>query len=150
MIWVPIFSNCISIVSDGNFRGMEHSNLCETYSNQNSRLWVLYKTPSIYDNTKNNSLKKRKKTLQVTEAIQAVLLAEVQQHMKTLRKTPVDSEPVSVAENGDYEMTQILPKTEWAKEPELQCITDTLPLQSKCKIYWYALSSELFLLLRTF
>lgn len=39
---------------------MEHSNLCETYSNQNSRLWVLYKTPSIYDNTKNNSLKKRK------------------------------------------------------------------------------------------
>uniref|UniRef100_A0A8C9DYD8 WD repeat domain 72 n=1 Tax=Phocoena sinus TaxID=42100 RepID=A0A8C9DYD8_PHOSS len=69
-------------------------------------------------------------SVQVTEAIQAVLLAEVQQHMKTLTKTPVDSEPVSVAENGDYEMTQILPKTEWAKEPELQCITDTLPLQT--------------------
>ncbi|KAB1277955.1 WD repeat-containing protein 72 [Camelus dromedarius] len=97
------------------------------------RLWVLCKIPSIYDNTKNNSLKK--KTLQVTEAIQAVLLAEVQQHMKTLRKTPVNSEAVSLAENGDYEMMQILPRMEWAKEPELQCITDTLPLKSKCKIY---------------
>uniref|UniRef100_A0A8C0CI43 WD repeat domain 72 n=1 Tax=Balaenoptera musculus TaxID=9771 RepID=A0A8C0CI43_BALMU len=69
-------------------------------------------------------------SVQVTEAIQAVLLAEVQQHMKTFRKTPVNSEPVLVAENGDYEMTQILPKMEWAKEPELQCITDTLSLQT--------------------
>ncbi|EPY73078.1 hypothetical protein CB1_045784001 [Camelus ferus] len=67
----------------------------------------------------------------VTEAIQAVLLAEVQQHMKTLRKTPVNSEAVSLAENGDYEMMQILPRMEWAKEPELQCITDTLPLKNK-------------------
>ncbi|KAB0342383.1 hypothetical protein FD754_019309 [Muntiacus muntjak] len=66
----------------------------------------------------------------VTEAIQAVLLAEVQKHMKTLRKTPVNSEPESVAKNGDYEMMQMLPKIEWAKEPELQCTTDTFRLQS--------------------
>ncbi|XP_032337046.1 LOW QUALITY PROTEIN: WD repeat-containing protein 72 [Camelus ferus] len=72
----------------------------------------------------------RDQYVQVTEAIQAVLLAEVQQHMKTLRKTPVNSEAVSLAENGDYEMMQILPRMEWAKEPELQCITDTLPLKT--------------------
>uniref|UniRef100_A0A8D1LAX5 WD repeat domain 72 n=1 Tax=Sus scrofa TaxID=9823 RepID=A0A8D1LAX5_PIG len=73
----------------------------------------------------------RDQSVQVTEAIQAVLLAEVQQHMKTLRKASVNNEPMSVAENGDYEMIQILPKMEWAEEPELQCTADTLPLQSK-------------------
>ena len=77
-------------------------------------------------------------------------MAEVQKHMKTLRKTPVNSEPESVAKNGDYEMMQMLPKIEWAKDPELQCTTDTFPLQSKCKIYWQSLSSELFLLLRAY
>ena len=51
--------------------------------------------------------------------------------MKTLRKASVNNEPMSVAENGDYEMIQILPKIEWAEEPELQCTADTLPLQSK-------------------
>ncbi|XP_020950774.1 WD repeat-containing protein 72 isoform X4 [Sus scrofa] len=71
----------------------------------------------------------RDQSVQVTEAIQAVLLAEVQQHMKTLRKASVNNEPMSVAENGDYEMIQILPKMEWAEEPELQCTADTLPLQ---------------------
>ncbi|XP_042108380.1 WD repeat-containing protein 72 isoform X4 [Ovis aries] len=72
----------------------------------------------------------RDQSVQVTEAIQAVLLAEVQKHMKTLRKTPVNSELESVAKNGDYEMMQMLPKIEWAKEPELQCTTDTFPLQT--------------------
>uniref|UniRef100_A0A8C3X7U5 WD repeat domain 72 n=1 Tax=Catagonus wagneri TaxID=51154 RepID=A0A8C3X7U5_9CETA len=72
----------------------------------------------------------RDQSVQVTEAIQAVLLAEVQQHMKTLRKAPVNTEPVSVAENGVYEMIQILPKMGWAEEPELQCTADTLPLQT--------------------
>lgn len=72
----------------------------------------------------------RDQSVQVTEAIQAVLLAEVQQHMKTLRKASVNNEPMSVAENGDYEMIQILPKMEWAEEPELQCTADTLPLQT--------------------
>ncbi|XP_020950765.1 WD repeat-containing protein 72 isoform X3 [Sus scrofa] len=75
----------------------------------------------------------RDQSVQVTEAIQAVLLAEVQQHMKTLRKASVNNEPMSVAENGDYEMIQILPKMEWAEEPELQCTADTLPLQRPTK-----------------
>lgn len=87
--------------------------------------------------------------LQVTEAIQAVLLAEVQQHMKTLRKTsPVNSQPVFMTENSHCEMVQILPKVEWAQELELHCITDTMPVQGKCKIYWHSLPSELFLVLR--
>ncbi|XP_055293020.1 WD repeat-containing protein 72 [Moschus berezovskii] len=72
----------------------------------------------------------RDQSVQVTEAIQAVLLAEVQKHMKTLRKTPVNSEPESVAKNGDYQVMQMLPKIEWAKEPELQCTTDTFPLRT--------------------
>lgn len=87
-------------------------------------------------------------TWQVTEAIQAVLLAEVQQHMKTLRKIPVNREPGSVTEN-DYQMMQIRPKTECTEELELQCVTDSLSLQSKCEIYWHAPSSGFFLLLRT-
>ncbi|KAG3261896.1 WD repeat domain 72, transcript variant X1 [Ictidomys tridecemlineatus] len=66
----------------------------------------------------------RDQSVQVTEAIQAVLLAEVQQHMKSLRKTPIDSQPVSTAENGNYEMMQI-PKKEWTEELELQCIRNT-------------------------
>lgn len=88
-------------------------------------------------------------TQQVTEAIQAVLLAEVQQQMKTLRKIPVNSEPGSMTENDNYQMMQIQPKMECTAELELQCITDSLSLQSKCKIYWHALSSGFFLLLRT-
>uniref|UniRef100_A0A2K6FM50 WD repeat domain 72 n=1 Tax=Propithecus coquereli TaxID=379532 RepID=A0A2K6FM50_PROCO len=72
----------------------------------------------------------RDQSVQVTEAIQAVLLAEVQQHMKTLRKTPINSQPVSMAKNGNCEMMQNLPKMEWAEEIELQCIRSTLPLQT--------------------
>ncbi|XP_065404016.1 WD repeat-containing protein 72 isoform X2 [Macaca fascicularis] len=72
----------------------------------------------------------RDQSVQVTEAIQAVLLAEVQQHMKCLGKIPVNSQPVSMAENGNCEMKQMLPKLEWTEELELQCIRNTLPLQT--------------------
>ena len=64
--------------------------------------------------------------------------------MKTLRTTPTNSQPGSVTEKGNYQVIQTRPKMEWTEELELQCITDNLPLQSKCKIYWHALSSEFF------
>lgn len=143
MVWVPFLSIYISVISDANSSGMEHCNLCESYLNKNSRLWVLCTRPQtiviilkiIHTNPQ---------TYQVTEAIQAVLLAEVQQHMKTLRKIPINSQPESMTENGNYEMIQIRPKMEWTEELELQCVTDNLPPQSKCKIHWHALSSKLF------
>ncbi|XP_008056871.2 WD repeat-containing protein 72-like [Carlito syrichta] len=72
----------------------------------------------------------RDQSVQVTEAIQAVLLAEVQQHMKTLRKIPINNQSVSVAENGNCEMIQVLSKMEWAEELELQCVRNTCPLQT--------------------
>ncbi|XP_019661904.2 WD repeat-containing protein 72 [Ailuropoda melanoleuca] len=74
----------------------------------------------------------RDQSVQVTEAIQAVLLAEVQQHMKTLSKTPVNSQPVPMTEDVHCEMRQILQNTEWTcgEEVELQCTTDTGPLQT--------------------
>ncbi|XP_021549666.1 WD repeat-containing protein 72 [Neomonachus schauinslandi] len=74
----------------------------------------------------------RDHSVQVTEAIQAVLLAEVQQQMKTLSKTPVNSQPVSMTEDIHCEMRQILQKMEWTQgeEIELQCTTDTWPLQT--------------------
>ncbi|XP_077737277.1 WD repeat-containing protein 72 isoform X2 [Canis aureus] len=74
----------------------------------------------------------RDQSVQVTEVIQAVLLAEVQQHMKTLSKTPVSSQPVSMTEDIHCEMRQILQKTEWTQREEiqLQCATDTWPLQT--------------------
>ncbi|XP_008267203.3 WD repeat-containing protein 72 isoform X1 [Oryctolagus cuniculus] len=72
----------------------------------------------------------RDQSVQVTEAIQAVLLAEVQQHMKPWRKIPVNSQLVSLAENGNCEIMQIFPKKEWAEELELQCIRNTVPLHT--------------------
>ncbi|XP_053451460.1 WD repeat-containing protein 72 [Nycticebus coucang] len=76
----------------------------------------------------------RDQSVQVTEAIQAVLLAEVQQHMKTLRKTSPNCQPVSgvstMAENGNCDVLQMLPKVEWVKEIKLQCMSNTLPLQT--------------------
>ncbi|XP_058283193.1 WD repeat-containing protein 72 [Hylobates moloch] len=72
----------------------------------------------------------RDQSVQVTEAIQAVLLAEIQQHMKSLGEIPVNSQPVSMAENGNCEMKQMLPKLEWTEELELQCVRNTLPLQT--------------------
>ncbi|ELK05402.1 WD repeat-containing protein 72 [Pteropus alecto] len=70
----------------------------------------------------------------VTEAIQAVLLAEVQQHMKTLKTRPINSQPESITENGKYEKMQIQPKMEWAEALELQCVTDGLPLQTSTSL----------------
>uniref|UniRef100_A0ABI7ZQK1 WDR72-like alpha-solenoid domain-containing protein n=1 Tax=Felis catus TaxID=9685 RepID=A0ABI7ZQK1_FELCA len=73
----------------------------------------------------------RDQSVQVTEAIQAVLLAEVQQHMKTLSKRAGNSQPVSMTEDVHCEMRQILQETEWTREEvELHCTTDTLPLQT--------------------
>ncbi|VFV24815.1 Hypothetical predicted protein [Lynx pardinus] len=73
----------------------------------------------------------RDQSVQVTEAIQAVLLAEVQQHMKTLSKRAGNSQPVSMIEDVHCEMRQILQETEWTREEvELHCTTDTLPLQT--------------------
>ncbi|XP_025775291.1 WD repeat-containing protein 72 [Puma concolor] len=73
----------------------------------------------------------RDQSVQVTEAIQAVLLAEVQQHMKTLSKRVGNSQPVSMTEDVHCEMRQILQETEWTREEvELHCTTDTLPLQT--------------------
>ncbi|ELW48505.1 WD repeat-containing protein 72 [Tupaia chinensis] len=66
----------------------------------------------------------------VTEAIQAVLLAEVQQHVKDLRRTPINGQPVSMIENDNCEISEILPKMEWAEELELQHIRNSLPLQT--------------------
>ncbi|XP_036910566.1 WD repeat-containing protein 72 isoform X2 [Sturnira hondurensis] len=84
----------------------------------------------------------RDQSVQVTEAIQAVLLAEVQQHMKTLRKTPINSQPGSVTETGNYQVTQMGPKMEWAEELELQCITDNLPLQTSASLVKHGSSSN--------
>ncbi|XP_058521324.1 WD repeat-containing protein 72 isoform X2 [Ochotona princeps] len=70
----------------------------------------------------------RDQSVQVTEAIQAVLLAEVQQHMKLLRNVPVNSQPVSLMEKGNCELQQIVPKKEWAEELELQCVRTSVPL----------------------
>ncbi|XP_066132354.1 WD repeat-containing protein 72 isoform X1 [Saccopteryx bilineata] len=76
----------------------------------------------------------RDQSVQVMEAIQAVLLAEVQQHMKILRKTPINSQPGTMTETGNYQMFQIPPKTELTEELELQCITDNLPLQTSASL----------------
>ncbi|XP_024894714.1 WD repeat-containing protein 72 isoform X2 [Pteropus alecto] len=76
----------------------------------------------------------RDQSVQVTEAIQAVLLAEVQQHMKTLKTRPINSQPESITENGKYEKMQIQPKMEWAEALELQCVTDGLPLQTSTSL----------------
>ncbi|XP_077620507.1 WD repeat-containing protein 72 isoform X5 [Crocuta crocuta] len=73
----------------------------------------------------------RDQSVQVTEAIQAVLLAEVQQHMKTLSKKADNTQPGSMTEDVHCAMRQILQKTEWTREEiELHCTTDTLPLQT--------------------
>ncbi|XP_021028797.1 WD repeat-containing protein 72 isoform X3 [Mus caroli] len=72
----------------------------------------------------------RDQSVQVTEAIQAVLLAEVQQHMKSLRNTPVSSQPDPVAEHSICERMQISAKMERAEELELQCVGKSSPLKT--------------------
>nr|XP_023395283.1 WD repeat-containing protein 72-like [Loxodonta africana] len=80
----------------------------------------------------------RDQSVQVMEAMQAVLLAEVQQHMMTLRKIPISSQLISIAEKDNCEMMRTVPKKEWGEQLELQCTTNR-PLQSKYKIYWHDL-----------
>ncbi|XP_052043767.1 WD repeat-containing protein 72 isoform X2 [Apodemus sylvaticus] len=72
----------------------------------------------------------RDQSVQVTEAIQAVLLAEVQQHMKRLRNTPVSSQPDPVAEYGICERMRSSAKMEQAEELELQCVGTSSPLKT--------------------
>lgn len=74
----------------------------------------------------------RDQSVQVTEAIQAALLAEVQQHMKSLRDTPVRSQPDPVAEHSICERMQISAKMEraGAEELELQCVGKSSPLKT--------------------
>ncbi|GAB1294433.1 WD repeat-containing protein 72 [Apodemus speciosus] len=73
----------------------------------------------------------RDQSVQVTEAIQAVLLAEVQQHMKSLRNTPVSSQPDPVvAEDGICERMRSSAEMEQAEELELQCVGKSSPLKT--------------------
>ncbi|MBN3313413.1 WDR72 protein, partial [Atractosteus spatula] len=57
-------------------------------------------------------------SVEVLEAVQAVLLAEVQRIIKTLRKTSISSQTPTVADSGSCEMQ--LPKTEGMELLELQ------------------------------
>ncbi|XP_010607358.1 WD repeat-containing protein 72 isoform X3 [Fukomys damarensis] len=54
----------------------------------------------------------RDQSVQVTEAIQAVLLAEVEQHMKSLRKTPADSCPVSLGQTDSRDRVPAPPEVD--------------------------------------
>lgn len=58
---------------------------------------------------------------QIIEAMQAVLLAEVQRTMTTLRKTAVCREPLATVENGNGKL-QTWPKTEKANQMNLQYV----------------------------
>ncbi|XP_008828002.1 WD repeat-containing protein 72 isoform X2 [Nannospalax galili] len=71
----------------------------------------------------------RDQSVQVTEAIQAVLLAEVRQHVRSLRNMSVDSQLVPTAESIG-ENTKMSPKMEWVEESKLQCVRNALPLQA--------------------
>ncbi|XP_006898314.1 PREDICTED: WD repeat-containing protein 72-like [Elephantulus edwardii] len=71
----------------------------------------------------------RDQSVQVTEAIQAVLLAEVQQHLKTLREIPINSQPTSTDKTNNCEMLQTMPRKELAEQLELECMTNR-PLQT--------------------
>ncbi|XP_007480041.2 WD repeat-containing protein 72 isoform X2 [Monodelphis domestica] len=70
----------------------------------------------------------RHQSVQVIEVIQAVLLAEVQ-NMKTLRKTSINSPPLSMVDNRNGEM-ETLGKIEQSEQLELQCIKN-IPLQNE-------------------
>lgn len=74
---------------------------------------------------------------QVTEAIQAVLLAEVQQHLKSLRNTP---RPDPVAQHTICERMRISSKVGWTEEIELPYVGNSSPLKSKWAVYLFALS----------
>lgn len=83
---------------------------------------------------------KMKTLSQVTEAIQAVLLAEVQQHLRSLRDTPVSSQPAPVTQHAICERKQISSKVGWTEEIELPYVGTSSPLKSKWAVYLSALS----------
>uniref|UniRef100_A0A8C8RHH3 WD repeat domain 72 n=1 Tax=Pelusios castaneus TaxID=367368 RepID=A0A8C8RHH3_9SAUR len=58
--------------------------------------------------------------LEIIEMIQAALLAEVQRSIKTLKKTSISSQPVTMVDIGNTEV-QTLPKTEQAEMLNGQC-----------------------------
>lgn len=105
-----------------------------------SKLWIFCKIVQVFETIIKII---HNKPLQVTEAIQAVLLAEVQQHMKVLKNVPVSSQPVSLMEKGNCELQQIVPKKEWAEELELQCVRTSVPPHSEYSISWISHLFEL-------
>ncbi|XP_023395278.2 WD repeat-containing protein 72 isoform X1 [Loxodonta africana] len=84
----------------------------------------------------------RDQSVQVMEAMQAVLLAEVQQHMMTLRKIPISSQLISIAEKDNCEMMRTVPKKEWGEQLELQCTTNR-PLQTPVSLAKHDSNSNL-------
>ncbi|XP_052585281.1 WD repeat-containing protein 72 isoform X1 [Peromyscus californicus insignis] len=72
----------------------------------------------------------RDQAVQVTEAIQAVLLAEVQQHMKSFRNPPISSQPDPVAEPTICERMRISTKMGWTEEIELSYVGNSSPLKT--------------------
>nr|XP_045016821.1 WD repeat-containing protein 72 isoform X2 [Jaculus jaculus] len=82
----------------------------------------------------------RDQSVQVTEAIQAVLLAEVQQHMQSLRNFPVITQPAPMAESDFHDVIQFSARMA-AREEELQsqCITKVVAPQSQLRYHsWLA------------
>uniref|UniRef100_A0A674KIZ6 WD repeat domain 72 n=1 Tax=Terrapene triunguis TaxID=2587831 RepID=A0A674KIZ6_9SAUR len=67
----------------------------------------------------------------IIEVIQAALLAEVQRSMKTLKKTSISNQPVTVVDNGNGEV-QTLAKTEQT-EQMVKCIKN-IPLPTAVSV----------------
>ncbi|EHB18138.1 WD repeat-containing protein 72 [Heterocephalus glaber] len=72
----------------------------------------------------------RDQSVQVTEAIQAVLLAEVEQHMRSLRKTPADSCRVSPGWRDSRDGVPALPEEDRPEDLELQHLRSAWPMHS--------------------
>ncbi|XP_029430360.1 WD repeat-containing protein 72 [Rhinatrema bivittatum] len=66
----------------------------------------------------------RDQSVEVIEAVQAVLLAEVQRRTKTLRRTSISSQPDPMVKKRKSEVHP-LPEPEKTEELELQCIKDS-------------------------
>nr|XP_033776628.1 WD repeat-containing protein 72 [Geotrypetes seraphini] len=65
----------------------------------------------------------RDQSIEVIEAVQAVLLAEVQRSTKTLRRTSISNHPDTTVKNRMSE-AHPLPESDKTEELELQCIKD--------------------------
>ncbi|XP_067412232.1 WD repeat-containing protein 72 [Emydura macquarii macquarii] len=90
----------------------------ETFSSSFS---IFYdKSGCHFPDPENGSLVKlisswRDQSIKIIEVIQAALLAEVQRSMKTLKKTSISSQPLTMIDNGNGEV-QTLPKTEQTEQ----------------------------------